>query len=831
MVKTIFCWLALFIWLSSSAQTLQSPEQFLGYKIGTQFTPHYKINAYVRAVAQAVPQMAKVEKYGETYEGRELLIAFISSAENVQQLETIRQNNMRLTGIQPGNATTSNAPAIVWLSYNVHGNEASSSEAAMLTLYALVNPSNTQTKQYLRNTVVVIDPCLNPDGRDRYVNWFKSVRSLHPDPNPQSREHNEPWPGGRSNHYNFDLNRDWAWQTQVETRQRLSKYNQWMPHVHVDFHEQFYNSPYYFAPAAEPFHEVITPWQREFQTIIGKNNARYFDQQGWLYFTKESFDLLYPAYGDTYPTYTGAIGMTYEQAGHSRAGLSVRTDIGDTLTLADRAQHHFTSSISTIEVASQNAQKLVSEFRNFFDDSRAGKNNPVKTYVMTSNSDEKIKGLGELLTLNGITYGRLRSTSFRGTSYSTNKTENARLQQYHIAVSSLQPRSVLAKVLLDPNTTLPDTNTYDITAWALPYAHGVEAYTVKEALPIEPVTLVNEAPQLEASAYGYLINYNSVATVKLMSSMLEEGIRIRYAERPFTHKGKTYERGTLVALLQGNVPQLKERLERLNKEYGVEINAVGSGFMDKGPDVGSPYFRYVTKPKVALVTGEQSSSLSAGEVWHFFEQEIKYPLTLINASDVSRINPNDFTVIIFPDGMHRAFSDKTTNEKLKDFVRGGGKIIAIENAVEQMTANEWGLKLREEKKEEDKSDYNDLKTYANRDRQGLSNYIPGAIYRVHLDETHPLAFGYGDTYYTLKTSSAVYDFMKDGWNVGYFKKDNYVTGFAGSQVRNKLVDGLNFGVKEIGRGSVVYFVDNPIFRQFWENGKLMLANAIFLVGQ
>ncbi len=830
MKKTASFILSLVIFFTANSQSLQSPEQFLGYKIGSRYTPHHKIVTYVRAVAQAVPSMVKVEKYGETYEGRELLLAYIASPENLQKLEAIRTNNLQLTGMQQGNATTANAPAIVWLSYNVHGNETSSSEAAMLTLYAMVDPANAQTRQYLSNAVVIIDPCLNPDGRDRYVNWFNSVAEKNANANPQSREHMEPWPGGRSNHYNFDLNRDWAWQTQIETRQRLVKYNQWMPQIHVDFHEQHYNNPYYFAPAAEPFHEVITPWQREFQTTIGKNNARYFDQQGWLYFTKERFDLLYPSYGDTYPTYSGSIGMTYEQGGGPRGGLAVATDAGDTLTLADRARHHFTSSLSTVEAASSNAARLVSEFKKFFDDSRAGKGNPVKTYVLTSDNAEKLRKLSEVLSLNGISYGTLRSSSFRGINYNNNKEEPGKLKQYHIAVSTAQPRSVLAKVLLDPNTIVPDSNTYDITAWALPYAHGVDAYAVKEALSIDQSPVWATSKEVQPSSYGYIVKYNSVASLRMMSEMLKQGIRIRYTEEPFTYAGKVYDRGTMIVLLQGNAPDLTQRLNQLSKNNVVEIVPVSTGFMDKGPDVGSPYFRYINTPKVAMVTGEQTSSLSAGEVWHFFEQNIDFPVTLINASDLGRTNLQQFNVVIFPDGNYKAFSEKNTNEKMQEFVRSGGKIIAMGSAVKQMAENDWGLKLREEKKDE-KTGYADLKTYANREREGISDNIPGAIYRVHLDETHPLVFGYDKTYYTLKLDPEVYEFMKNAWNVGHFKKDNYVTGFAGKNVRTKLVDGLNMAVQNMGRGSVVYFVDDPLFRQFWENGKLMFANAVFLVGQ
>lgn len=354
-----------------SMAQLQSPDQFLGYKLGSRFTAHAQVVYYFEHVAKFAPQKVKLQYYGATNEHKPLLLAFVSSAENIENLQNIRKNNVQLAAA--GAASIEKPTPIVWLSYNVHGNEASSSEASMLTLYELVNPQNSQTKLWLGNTVVVIDPCLNPDGRDRYVNWFNSVVGIKYNPDVIAREHNEPWPGGRTNHYNFDLNRDWAWQTQLESRQRVKEYLNWMPQVHVDFHEQGINDNYYFAPAAQPYHEAITQWQRDFQVQIGKNHARYFDKNGWLYFTKEVFDLLYPSYGDTYPIYNGSIGMTYEQAGGPEGGLGVLTSDGDTLTLYDRLIHHYTTSLSTIEIASQNAAKLITEFKNYFANASNGK--------------------------------------------------------------------------------------------------------------------------------------------------------------------------------------------------------------------------------------------------------------------------------------------------------------------------------------------------------------------------------------------------------------------------------------------------------------------------
>ena len=816
--------------ISLFSQTLQSPEQFLGYKIGSRYTPHYKIVNYFKAVALAIPDMVKIEKYGETNEGRELLLAYVTSPSNGKQLEQIRQNNLALTGLNKSTPVLEGTPPIVWLSYNVHGNETSSSEAAMLTIFALVDPLNTQTKEWLKNTIVIMDPCINPDGRDRYVNWFNSVRGVNADPYPKSREHSEPWPGGRSNHYNFDLNRDWAWQTQIETQQRLVKYRQWMPQIHVDFHEQGINQPYYFAPAAEPFHEVITPWQRSFQTSIGRNHAKYFDRNGWLYFTKERFDLFYPSYGDTYPTYNGAIGMTFEQGGGPRGGISVLNENNDTLTLTDRATHHYTTGLSTIEVASVNASKLVSEFKKFFDDSRQGKGNINKAYIITTDNRDKLNAVEDLLSKNGIEYGLMSSSIFKGMNYRTGKEETGKLKKYHLAISTSQPQSVLARVLLEPSSNLSDSNTYDITAWSLPFAHDVDAYAVKDAVSIKKVDSIIAKSPVPPSSYGYLITYQSFQGAKILAQLLKQGVKVRFAEKPFTYKDKSYDRGTLIILKNANVANLQAILSKQAETSFATIDAIETGFMDKGPDVGSGDVRLIKAPKVALVTGEQTSSLGAGEIWHMFDQSLQYPITLINATELSSIQLSDFNVVILPNGNYKGLNDRATADKLKDFVRGGGKLIAMQKAMEQMAAGDWEVKIKENKTE-DKSEYGSLKKYDSRERDQLPESIPGAIYKVQLDNTHPLAFGYPDTYFTLKQDATVFEFLKQGWNVGVLKKDNYVTGFAGMQVKSKLKDAMVMGVQELGSGEVVYFADDPIFRSFWENGKLMLCNAVFLVGQ
>ena len=840
--------------------TVLSPDAFLGYALGSHFTPHDKIVAYFRQAAVAAPDRMLLEQYGKTYEGRPLLLAYIASPGNLRRLEAIRLNNLRLAGIlHDGVAADQSGPVIVWLSYNVHGNEPASSEAAMKTLYTLLGGAHARDALtaggpavWLKNTVVIIDPCINPDGRDRYVNWYNGVVGLQPNADPQSREHQEPWPHGRSNHYNFDLNRDWAWQTQIETQQRLKKYNEWLPQVHVDYHEQGYNSPYYFAPAAEPYHEVITSWQRDFQVLIGKNNAKYFDRNGWLYFTKQEFDLFYPSYGDTYPTYNGAIGMTYEQGGIS-AGLAVQTADGDTLTLADRLEHHYITGLSTIEVASQHAGQLLTAFHDYFADAVAHPGGEFKAYYIRNDSTgDRLQRLKAFLGRNRIEWANVPAGSYLGLNYETGRMSAFKSLPDDIVINSNQPKSNLLRVLFERQSHISDSVTYDITAWSLPFVYGLQAYGLNSYVtgsrPGADVIPGNDVAGGEDTVYAYAVRWTGMSSARFLSRLLQKGVKVRYAERPFQSGGVSFDRGTLLITATGN-GALGAGLWSLVKATAtagdVPLWRISSGFVDKGADFGSDLVHLIHPPRVALLTGEQVSALDAGEIWHFFEQELGYPVTLINAADAGRVSWKDFDVLILPNGYYRVLEDKNVADGLKEWVKEGGRLIALQDAVEQLSKGEWGIREKTagkaaDDKDDDKDkagdkksdDYTLLHRYNDRQRDEVMNSVPGAIYKVELDNTHPLAFGYPDHYYTLKQDDNVYEFIREeGWNVGVIRKDNYVSGFTGNKAKERLKDGLIFGVQDMGRGEVVYMADDPLFRSFWENGKLLFCNAVFLVGQ
>lgn len=830
--KLLTTFIASFCITATFAQQLQTPEQFLGYKLGEHFTPHYRVVEYFKYVASAAKNI-KLQQFGTTNEGRPQIAAFIASADNISRLDEIRHNNLRLAGIESGTASA-NAPAITYLSYNVHGNEPASSEAAMWVLYDLVNPNNTKVQAELRNMVVIIDPCLNPDGRERYVNFYNSVVGAAPNANPTAREHLEPWPGGRVNHYYFDLNRDWAWQAQKEMQARVALYNQWLPQIHVDFHEQGYNNPYYFAPAAEPYHKDITQWQRDFQVTIGKNNAKHFDANGWMYFTKQEFDLLYPSYGDTYPLYNGSIGMTYEQGGIG-AGLAVVTATGDTLTLAQRIAHHHETSMATIEVVAANSQRVVSEFKKFYDNSRQNPPGQFKTYVIKNDNNEKVEQLAKLLNRNGIKFGYgLANKSVTGYNYFSGADERYTVGTNDLVVNAYQPKSVLLHVLLEPKTFIPDSATYDITAWSLPYAYGLKAYGLKESY--QPAnaswSVVKPAALSNTKAYAYVSAWQSIADVRFLSALLKQGVKVRYSQEPFEAGGKKFTAGSLLITRAGNDrPDFDRMITQIAADLGHELTPLSTGFVDKGSDIGSFDIRYIKKPRIALVSGDGINAEAMGEVWHFMEQQIGYPVTLIRYQDLNRLKLADYDVIVLPDGR---YNDLAT-DNLQKWVSDGGKLIAMENAVASLVDKKgFDIKAKEDKK----SDKPDAKAkpqkriYADRNRDALRSSIPGAIFKVNMDNTHPLGYGFPKYYYTLKLSEDIYEPLgEDDWSVGTIDNKAYVAGFAGFLTKQKLTSGMLMGVQGLGRGSVVYLADDPLFRSFWENGKLLFSNALFMVGQ
>lgn len=816
--------------LATVVYATDSPESFLGYTLGSKFTSHEHVMAYFKYVAESSPKV-QLKIYGKTWEDRPLMVAVVSSPENMDNLENIRLNNLRRTGTEQG-IPENDGISIVWLSYNVHGNEPSSTETAMKVLYALASSDSNRYDAWLENTVVIIDPCLNPDGRERYVNWYVQTAGSKPDPALESAEHHELWPGGRFNHYLFDLNRDWVWLTQKETISRISLYHSWMPHLHIDFHEQGINNNYYFAPAAIPFHEQITPWQKTFQKWVGDSNAKYFNEKGWLFFTEESYDLLYPGFGDTYPTFNGSVGITYEMPGNTRGGLKVITRNGDTLTLEDRIERHFVTSMASIEVCSKHADRLIDEFTKYFE--IPAKKEKECIYLVKNSNDFALDQMTALLDQHQIRYSYCVSKKkMTGVSYQTGMHEKFIAEKNDLIVDARQPNSKLTKVLFEPNTKLYDSLTYDITAWSLPFTYGLNAYIIDEKPEVGADKYNMEADaSITGEVYAFIVSWENMGDVKLLAGLLKSGIRVRRAGKPISFQGEIFPEGSLMVTRSDNKSLGDEwpgRVRKLISGYGQEIIPVISSSDIREANFGSQYHSLIDKPRIALAYGRGTYATQCGEIWYYFDREIEYSVSRILAEDLMDMDLSEYDVLIFPDGYYQDMIGDSGFDKIKQWVRKGGHLILFQDAVDSFTGKDkFSLKKYDNFQNDDTCRIGPS-VYKNIGRDYLTQTSLGSLLTVRLDNSHPLAYGYGQTYISLHSGSDLYELLKEGWNVGYTDDAaKVISGFAGYKLKSDLSDKLIFGVEDVGNGSVVYLLDDVLFRGFWNSGKLMFSNALFM---
>lgn len=833
----ITCVVILMFSCFAMGQNLQSPKSFLGEDYGVQFSAHHQLVDYFQHVAENSDRIS-MEKYGETNEGRPLYLVFVSSVNNQKNLENIRQTNLYNAGLVDKAPTNISEKGIVWLSYSVHGNEAGGSESSMNVVYQLAK-GGADIDAWLEEVVVIMDPSLNPDGYSRYTHWVKGVSGKRKHPELTDVEHMEPWPGGRVNHYLFDLNRDWAWQTQVETQQRIKMYNQWMPHVHADLHEMGFDDHYYFAPAAEPFHKAITDWQREFQFEIGKNHAQYFDKNGWLYFTREIFDLLYPSYGDTWPTFNGSIGMTYEQAGHGMSGRSIRLGNGKDLVLQDRIDHHSTTSLSTIEITANNRAAVIENFKEYY--SKSIKNPVGKHQYYIVKKGELTQQFADLLDKNGIVYSYVDNSSQQnGYSYQSKKNKQFQTDKGDIYISAYQPKSTLLQVFMEEEPVLADSVTYDITSWCIPLAYQLECYAFKTA---PEVSLKNTSPPKDSDStigsYGLSVKWNNSFDSKVfLSRALQMGYNVKSAQKEIDLGAISISRGDLVLLKfdQKNYEQLEKDIDALTKDLNIIVSPLNTGFSISGNDLGGTSLARIEMPKVLTFFGNGVSANEYGQVWYYFENIIDYPISRVDINRFSRVDLSEFNTIILPDGYY-SLSDADM-DKLSEWVSNGGKLIAVAGGIRNLRSNssfaignsddeEMKEKMKKQREAQRKRDR--VRKYEGAERRSIAGSIPGAIFKTELDNSHPLCFGMNH-YYSLKNSSSRYPLLSNGsYNPVRIGKDYATYGFIGSNLKGRFEDTVVFGVESKGGGKIIYMVDNPLFRAFWRSGEIIFANALFQV--
>ena len=836
--------------------------QVVGHDHGAEISSPDQIGTYLRALAQAAPDRTRLVEYARSWEGRPLWLLVVGSADRIARLDQVKADIKRAAdprGLAPAEAEklVASLPVVVWLVHGVHGNEISSGDAALLEAYHLLAArGDAGVDAVLRDALVLIDPMQNPDGRARFLFQNLQGRASSPDPAPYNAEHDEPWPGGRSNHYLFDMNRDWFAQSQPETRGRIKVALEYFPQVNVDLHEQGGNNSYYFAPPADPINPHYTKAQRDGFDLFGRANAARFDERGWAYYIREVYDAFYPGYGDSWPMMHGSIGMTYEQAS-ARALSFARTD-GTVMTFRDGVMHHFNAAITTAITAARNRETLV---RNFVDFRRSavndGEKSPTREYVLLPGHDpSRAAALARNLATQGIEVRRADEPFTIGTR---------KVAAGAYLVSHAQPAGRLVRNLLDADTKQdapfiarqeerrrrrqPD-QIYDITAWSLPLMFDVEVATSAAAITARatPVPAAYDAPMpartVGAATVGYLVPWGAAAAA-LTVDATAQGIRVHSVGGAFTLGGRTYPIGTALIRTAGNPADLTQRMSALATKHGAEVVPIDSAYIESGTSLGSNDVAFVKAPRVLLVWDQPTSSLSAGWTRWVLERRYGQKTTTVRAGSLGRVNFADFDVVVLPSGTYGDAIGGAVLSRLKDWIRLGGTLVTLADATRWAATSAAGLLDTNALLKDGKPDVPPASNATNAGASATPDFDkaiqpdrerpdaqPGALLRATVDVDHWLSAGQDAETQVVIEGSRVFAPIKlnAGRNVVYYadKEHLVASGLIWPEGQDLLVRKAYLMHQPMGQGHVIGFAEDATYRGYAEATMLLFMNAVLL---
>jgi hypothetical protein len=802
------------------------PQEVIYHEVGEYHVTHDRLVNYMKAVAAAAPDRIKLEVMGFTYEKRPQVLLIITSPRNHQRLEEIRKQHVQLTDpTQSANLPIDDMPIVVYIGHSIHGNEPSGANAALVSAYYLAAAQGAQIESLLDNVVILFDPSFNPDGLQRFSTWANQHRSKNLVSDPASREFNEVWPGGRFNHYWFDLNRDWLPAVHVESQNRLAWFHKWKPNILTDHHEQGSNATFFFQPGVPSRVNPLTPDKnQELTARLGQFHARYLDRIGSLYFTKENYDDFYYGKGSTYPDVNGAIGILFEQA--SSRGHLQQTSNG-LLSFPFTIRNQFVTTLSTLEGARALRKDFLQWQREFYRTAVQAAGAP-SVYVFGSATDKRKTSLFvQMLLRHQIEVFDLRAGI---------KTETQNFEPgTSFAVPLQQPQARLIKAIFDRTTTYRDSLFYDITSWTMPLAFGLPSLQVLPAaapLGKKVDEAVFEKGQVTGgqSAYAYLFEWDELLAPRALYTLQKKGVLTRVATQPFEIMAngqlRKFNYGTIeipVSLQSINNAALYELIRQAAEENGLNVYAVGSGSSASGSDLGSSRFAPLTTPSVAMIVGSGVNATDAGEAWFLLDQRMDMPATHLEQSQFNRVNADRYNTLIMVGGSYQDLN----KEKLKSWVQGGGTLILLEEAVSWAAQN--GISGVTFKKVKPATDSTQKLTYADREQVAGAQQVSGAIFEARADLSHPLAWGYRQPVVSMFKANRV--FMEKS-------KNPYATPFAygakplqSGWVSRENLDAIQQSaavvVNTVGSGRVINIADNPNFRAFWLGGTRLFMNAIF----
>lgn len=849
-----------------------SVQSVLGYAPGQHISSYDEMMRYLQALAAAVPERVKLVQYATSWEGRKLIYLAIGNAQRIAELETFARDMHTLANAKTSKATADNLiqtlPSSVWLGYSVHGNEISSTDAAMATAYHLLAAEDDPiVAEIFNNSIVFIDPLQNPDGRSRFTSrYYATVGSEHSGDR-LSAEQNEPWPNGRSNHYLFDLNRDWLTVTQPETLGKVRAMSKFLPLVVIDLHEMGGDSSYFFAPPANPINPDLTATQLENLQVIGRNNAKHFDRLGFAYYTREVFDAFYPGYGDSWPTYYGAVASTYEVA--SARGEKFLKANGDTLSFRDTVQQHFVASIATAEATAKNREKLLRDFRQYqlTAVSEGEKDRKTRSFIF-SNSENKAgtARLAALLALNGLEVQQSEEEfSACGNRYPAGA----------MIVDRAQPRGRFANTVLSQQVDmsaafikeqerlrarkLPAT-IYDVTAWSLPLMFDVPMDTCGRAIDVKHKVIAADyrlpgkltgAP----ASVAYLVPWADLSSGRFLVEGLKQSLTIKSASKAFTMEGlPRFPAGSLIIEVKNNAADVHEKIKELVTMTGTEVIGVDTSWVVDGPSFGSDEVLQFKAPNIALAWDEPSSSLSAGNSRFVIERQLGYPVTAIRNSTLKDADLSDYHVLIMPAGEYEGFYSEETAARMRQWVERGGVLITLGEATRFAAQKKFGLLTASleyaysdsaaestatpaDGEEEINQVAGTLIDNKNAFLKAIENdddkpdYVAGVLANITVDQEHWLTAGISEQLAVLVNGSDIYAPVKlaSGSNLAWYSGEESVlaSGYLWQENKKQMAFKPFLIQQPMGKGMVIGFTQDPTARAYLDGLNLLLANALF----
>ncbi len=802
-------------------ENIPTPKEVIGHEVGEWHVTHDKLMFYMQTLAEKSDRIT-IETRGETFEGRPILLLTITAPKNHQNIESIRQEHVALTENGASTLSTDAMPIVVYQGFSIHGNEPSGANAGLAYAYYLAAAQGPEIDDLLNNLIILMDPSFNPDGLQRFAYWANTNKSINLVADNNEREYHEVWPGGRTNHYWFDMNRDWLPVQLPESRARIKSFHKWLPNILTDHHEMGTNSTFFFQPGEPTRVHPLTPkMNQELTTEIGTYHARALDKIGSLYYSEENYDDYYYGKGSTFPDVNGSIGILFEQ-GSSRGHIQ-ETENG-LLTFPFTIRNQFTTALSTIEAAKNMRVKILDYQRDFYKDVRleAAKSKTKSIVFGDSKDAAKAWHLAEILNRHKIKFNGLTSdATIDGKNYK---------KGHSYVVPMNQKNHRLIKAMFEKRTTFTDSLFYDISAWTFPLAFNVD-YSEQSTLANAGSEIVDFAPLSgnieEKSNYAYLFEWNEYYTPKALNSIVEKGLRAKVAKSPFSVEGKKYDYGTILIPVQNqdlNADELYTFLKGVAQESRLQINSVSTG-LTKGIDLGSNDFDPIKKQKVAILVGKGIRSYDAGEIWHLFDTRFNMQLTKLDIAYLSSVDLGKYTDLIIPSTSSRDGGlSKKYVEKIKEWVKDGGTLIGYRNVAEWLNKNEV-ISLNFKK---DTLVAQNISFAKKNDFSG-AQVTGGAIFEAKLDLSHPINYGYKNDKIALFRNTNVYiEPDKNSYNNPIQYTNNpLLSGYISEENLELLKGTVPFQVKKVGKGRVIVFTDNTNFRAFWYGTNKLLMNAIF----